>query len=226
MTECILVVTAKAPRPGEVKTRLIPWLSPESAAELHRCCLLDTLEKASRLTGIGLALAYAPADAEGEFRDLWPGDFLRFPQEGRDLGEKMLNCFRSAFAEGFSCVALHGTDIPHARAGELVRGFRLLRESSADLVLGPTEDGGYYFIGSRAAAPELFRGIQWSSPRVFQTTLERAAALGLRTAEIARERDLDTPEDLMVLHSWLSRNFESVAPRTRRFLLEDLAGKF
>ncbi len=216
--EAVLVVMAKAPRPGEVKTRLVPPLTPSAAAELHKCCLLDTLEKVSQLTGVGLALAYSPADAGQEFRELWPRECLRFPQEGRDLGERMLNCFRWAFAEGFAYVALHGTDIPHARGRELVRGFDLLKSDSADLVLGPTDDGGYYFIGARAAEPELFRGIEWGKPKVFAATLERAAVLRLRTSEISRERDLDTPDDLKAVSDMLAHAPETVAPRTRKLL--------
>jgi rSAM/selenodomain-associated transferase 1 len=213
---------AKAPRPGEVKTRLVPPLMPESAAELHKRCILDTLEKVSRLKGVHLALAYAPADAEAEFQKLFPGSFLRFPQEGSGLGQRMLNCFRAAFAEGFSCAALYGTDIPHAQGEELRRGLDLLETNAADLVLGPTQDGGYYFIGARTAEPELFQGIEWSTPSVYETTLTRAASLGLRTTEIAKERDLDTPEDLTTLRAHLTRSPDSLAPRTKRFILKEL----
>ncbi|MFQ5693121.1 MAG: TIGR04282 family arsenosugar biosynthesis glycosyltransferase [Nitrospinota bacterium] len=223
-TRCVLVVMAKAPRPGEVKTRLVPPLLPDDAAELHKCCLVDTLEKASRLRGVVPALAYAPAQAEAEFESLWPPKILRFPQEGADLGERMRRCLERAFAEGFGAAGLYGTDIPHADGEELERGFGLLREGSADLVLGPTEDGGYYFLGARASHPDLFRGVRWSAPGVLEATLERAAALGLRTAFIARERDLDTPEDLKALRERLSRAALSVAPRTRKFLRERLEG--
>lgn len=224
--DAVLIVMAKAPRPGEVKTRLVPPLTPEAAASLHRCCLQDTLEKASRLPGVSWALAYTPAGARIAFRDLRSGDSLGFPQKGRDLGERMLQCFLRGFAEGFAFVGLYGTDVPHARSGEILRGFDLLRRGSADLVLGPAEDGGYYFIAARAAHPELFRGVRWSAPEVLQATLARAAALGLRTAEVARERDLDTPEDLKALGAFLSRAPASVAPKTRRFLFEDLKGFF
>ncbi len=156
--DAVLVVMAKAPRPGEVKTRLVPPLRPEDAAALHRCCVLDTLEKVSRLDGVDIALAYWPPDAEAEFDKLWSGEGLRFSQAGRDLGERMLTCFRRVFDAGYRCAALHGTDIPLASAGELARGFERLRRDSADLVLGPTDDGGYYFIGARAVHPELFEG--------------------------------------------------------------------
>ena len=225
--DAVLVVMAKAPRPGEVKTRLVPPLRPEAAAALHRCCVLDTLEKVSRLEGVDVALAYWPADSEAEFQGLWPGGGLRFPQEGRDLGERMLNCFRRAFDEGYPYAALHGTDIPHARGEELARGFECLRRESADLVLGPTDDGGYYFIGARAAHPELFGGIRWSASEVFEITRRRAEALGLHTAEIARAYDLDTVEDLRSLLAEFTgssrlNEVEPPAPRTRKFLLGHL----
>ena len=228
--EAVLVVMAKAPRPGEVKTRLVPPLRPEDAAALHRCCVLDTLENVSRLDGVDVALAYWPPDAEAEFDRLWSGvgGGLRFPQAGRDLGERMLTCFRRAFDAGYRCAALHGTDIPLASAGELARGFERLRRDSADLVLGPTDDGGYYFIGARAVHPGLFEGIRWSAPGVLESTRRRAEALGLRTAKIARARDLDTPEDLRALRDAFARpGFQKgktslhphPAPRTREFLM-------
>ena len=230
--DAVLVVMARAPRPGEVKTRLVPPLRPEDAAALHRCCVLDTLEKVSRLDGVDIALAYWPPDAGAEFDGLWSGGGegggLRFPQAGRDLGERMLTCFRRAFDAGYRCAALHGTDIPLASAGELARGFKRLRHDSADLVLGPTDDGGYYFIGARAVHPELFEGIRWSAPEVLESTRRRAEALGLRTAEIARARDLDTPEDLRALRDAFARpgflkgktSFHPhPAPRTREFLM-------
>ena len=230
--DAVLVVMAKAPRPGEVKTRLVPPLRPEDAAALHRCCVLDTLEKVSRLDGVDVALAYWPPDAEAEFDKLWSGEGegreLRFPQAGRDLGERMLTCFRRVFDAGYRCAALHGTDIPLASAGELARGFERLRRDSADLGLGPTDDGGYYFIGERAVHPEVFEGIRWSAPEVLERTQRRAGALGLRTEEIARARDLDTPEDLRALRDAFARPgflkgktspHPHPAPRTREFLM-------
>lgn len=234
--DAVLVVMAKAPRPGEVKTRLVPPLRPEDAAALHRCCVLDTLEKVSRLDGVDIALAYWPPDAEAEFDKLWSGEGggLRFSQAGRDLGERMLTCFRRVFDAGYRCAALHGTDIPLASAGELARGFERLRRDSADLVLGPTDDGGYYFIGARAVHPELFEGggrgggIRWGAPEVLESTRRRAEALGLRTEEIARARDLDTPEDLRALRDAFAQPgflkgktspHPHPAPRTREFLM-------
>jgi glycosyltransferase A (GT-A) superfamily protein (DUF2064 family) len=98
----------------------------------------------------------------------------------------------------------------------------LLETDATDLVLGPTQDGGYYFIGARTAEPELFQGIEWSRPSVYGATLARAASLGLRTTEIAKERDLDTPEDLTTLRAHLTRSPDSLAPRTKRFILKEL----
>lgn len=223
--DSLLVVMAKTPRAGEVKTRLIPPLTPEDAAAFHRACLIDTLEKVKSLSGVVPALAYTPDDTEAEFLELWPGELLRFPQSGRSLGERMLNCLRRGFAEGFRFVAVHGTDIPHAPAQELLRGFEELRTDRADLVLGPTLDGGYYYLAVSADHTELFRDIRWGTREVYEKTLKRADNIGLRIGVIAPVRDLDTPEDLDSVHMELIRSGPSdpdwrSASRTRWFLKE------
>ncbi len=223
--DSLLVVMAKAPRAGEVKTRLIPPLTPEDAAAFHSACLMDTLEKVKGLSGIVPALAYTPDDAKAEFLELWPGELLRFSQSGRGLGERMLNCLRRGFADGFRFVAVHGTDIPHAPPRELLRGFEELRTDRADLVLGPTLDGGYYYLAASGEHAELFREIRWGTREVYEKTLKRADSLGLRIGAIAPVRDLDTPEDLESVHMELIRPGPPdpdwwSASRTRWFLTE------
>ncbi len=223
--DSLLVVMAKAPRAGEVKTRLIPPLTPEEAAAFHSACLMDTLEKVKGLSGIVPALAYTPDDAKAEFLELWPGELLRFSQSGRGLGERMLNCLRRGFADGFRFVAVHGTDIPHAPPRELLRGFEELRTDRADLVLGPTLDGGYYYLAASGEHAELFREIRWGTREVYEKTLKRADSLGLRIGAIAPVRDLDTPEDLESVHMELIRPGPPdpdwwSASRTRWFLTE------
>jgi rSAM/selenodomain-associated transferase 1 len=194
--DSLLVIMAKAPKPNEVKTRLVPFLTPEEAANFYRSCLLDTLDKVLSLSRTVPALAYTPNGSKTEFLNLCSRDLILFPQSGRDLGERMLNCLRYGFTKGFRYVAVYGADIPHAPTKELLRGFEELRNDRADLAVGPTEDGGYYYIATSSLYPELFRGIEWSTEEVYITTLKRAYTLGLRTAVLASVRDLDRPEDL------------------------------
>ena len=201
--DSFLVVMAKAPRPNEVKTRLVPFLTPEDASNFYRSCLLDTVDKVLSLPRTVPALAYTPNDSEAEFIDLIPEELIRFPQYGGDLGERMLNCLRHGFTEGFRYVAVYGADIPHAPAKELARGFEELRKDRADLVLGPTKDGGYYFLATSSLHPELFRGISWGTQEVYKKTLQRADSLGLWTAVITSVRDLDRPKDLKALYEEL-----------------------
>jgi rSAM/selenodomain-associated transferase 1 len=217
-----LVITAKAPVAGEVKTRLVPPLSFEVAARFYQCCLEDTVEKVSRLSGIGGALAYTPPEGRAYFERWVSERFLLFPQEGEDLGARMLGCFERCQREGARRIALFGADIPHVPPSLLQRGFELLGE--ADLVLGPTMDGGYYFIGAKAPHPPLFQGMAWGGPGVFEETWDRARRLGLRVRQIEAMNDIDTATDLRRLDRLLSRAPQDLAPRTRRFLLEEMAG--
>lgn len=218
----LLVVTAKAPVAGEVKTRLVPPLSLEMAARFYRCCLEDTVEKVSRLSGIRGALAYTPPEGRAYFEAWVPAGLRLFPQEGGDLGARMLGCFEWGRREGVERLALLGADLPHVPPGVLERGFEFLEE--ADLVLGPATDGGYYFIGAKAPHPPLFQDMAWGGPGVFQETWGRALRLGLRVRQIEAMNDIDTATDLRSLDRLLSRAPQDLAPRTRRFLLREMAG--
>jgi hypothetical protein len=218
----VLVITAKAPVAGKVKTRLVPPLAIEEAARFYRCCLEDTVEKVSRLPGIEGALAYTPPESRADFEEWIPPGFLLFPQEGPDLGARMLGCFERCQQEGARRVALYGADLPHVPPAVLKKGFELLEDT--DLVLGPATDGGYYFIGAKIPHPPLFMEMAWGGAGVFQETRDRATRLGLRIRQIETMSDVDTPIDLRHLDRVLSQVSENLAPRTRRFLLEEMAG--
>jgi rSAM/selenodomain-associated transferase 1 len=185
---------AKAPRPGQVKTRLCPPLGPRDAAALSRAFLLDRIEQVRGL-GARLAIAYAPADAQPVFRALAPG-FELIPQRGPDLGARMSAAIEDLVAAGAAGAILVGTDSPTLPTEYLAEAAGRLAASDADLVLGPSEDGGYYLIGLRAPRPELFREIAWSTPAVLPETIHRARALGLRTASLPAWFDVDTGDDL------------------------------
>jgi uncharacterized protein len=186
----LVVVMAKAPAPGTVKTRLCPPLSTGEAAALAECLLLDTLHTASE-TGFSVRLALSGAwDA--------PTGTACVPQGEGDLGERMLRAFHGAFADGFGPVLMIGTDCPALRATDLQDARVALK--SADVVLGPATDGGYYLIGLAAPpAPTLFDGIAWSTARTEAQTRRSAIAHGLSVATLPALSDLDTPADLALL---------------------------
>ena len=214
MTGTAVVVFAKAPRPGAVKTRLSPPLSPAGAARLYRCFLLDTLDSVRAVAGVTLVIAYAPRRAGAFFAARHPGVRL-IPQVGPDLGARMAGVFRRLFAGGFDAVVIVGSDSPTLPRRHLEAAVRIL--GRADGVIGPSADGGYYLIGLRAPCPALFAGVPWSTDRVLVTTLRRARRAGRRLRRLPAWYDVDTPDDLRRLAAEL-RATRTPAARTRRWL--------
>ena len=218
-----IVVMAKAPRPGEVKTRLSPALSPIDAAALSRCFLLDTVALARRLDRVVIAIAYTPSDARIVFEETCPGVFL-VPQWGDDLGARLAGAFEQLFALGFASVVAIGADTPTLPLAYLETALALVRDPRVDVVLGPSTDGGYYLIGMRALQHGLFQDIPWSTGRVFAETLRRTERAGITTACLASWRDVDTVEDLRALEAALRGGDGGTARETRRFLAARAGG--
>lgn len=212
-----LIVIAKRPVPGEVKTRIGVSLGPEAAAELYRASLLDTLELVSSLPGVEPAVSYAPAteEARAYFEGIAPG-FHLVPQVEPSFGERLFGAFRGMFALGFGEVCLVGTDNPSLPVAHLETAFRLLGEPETDVVLGPVSDGGYYLLGMKAPQPALFERITWSTEVVAEQTRERAREAGLRLAEVPAWYDLDTADDLRHLREEVGSSGR--APRTMAYL--------
>lgn len=222
-----LVLFTKPAVPGRVKTRLLGELSPEQAAELHRAFLDDVAERLLAAEARGeLELWSAWALVPGESVPGGPGRALR--QEGRDLGERLANGLARAAREagGAAAVAALGSDHPTVPMESVREAFRRV-EAGADVVLGPSRDGGYYLValGARALRPELFEGVPWSTPEVLARTEERAARLGLRVERIAGGYDVDTPDDLDHLAAELAADLAeggagvaALCPRTRALL--------
>lgn len=196
-----LAVMAKAPRAGEVKTRLTPPLAPETAAALYRCFLLDTLETVRRVRDAFPLVAYAPPDAETDFAALAP-DLPRLPQTEGDLGARMARVTERLLGGGFDAVVVVGSDTPSLPVAYLDEAVRRLA-GDADLVLGPSDDGGYYLIGLRAPRRDLLEGIAWSTGSVLDETRRRADAAGLRTSLLPGWFDVDTAADIERLRSTL-----------------------
>ncbi|HIC90401.1 MAG TPA: glycosyltransferase, partial [Anaerolineae bacterium] len=139
-----LVIMAKAPLPGQVKTRLCPPLSPEEAGRLCRCFLQDIVRLVLQLADVDFHLAYHPPWAEPILRPLIPPSFQLWPQEGEGLAERMLHACDQLFCQGYSRIVIIGTDSPTLPLSYLQEAFAWLRQPEVDVVLGPSEDGGYY----------------------------------------------------------------------------------
>lgn len=196
-----LVVMAKAPLPGAVKTRLVPPLSPEEAADLYRALLLDLLESLGSFRGADLFIAFTPAEAAPLFNDMAPLGFVSFPQRGEDLGKKMSHIFEELFTKGYRNIVIIGSDMPIFPSRFLQDAFMALEGSERDLVLGPSRDGGYYLIGMKRHIPEILKGIPWSSDNVLSVTTRKLADLGLHPHFLPSWFDVDTLEDLRYLES-------------------------
>jgi uncharacterized protein len=209
----VLAVMAKAPRAGQVKTRLCPPLSPGEAADLARAFLLDAIDQVRSVAAARPALAYAPARARAGFRALAP-DFALVAQRGDDLGARLAHAFEDLFADGAPAAIVMGSDIPTLPPAVLAAALDQI--GRADLVLGPSEDGGYYLIGLRAPCAALFADMAWSTARVFEETLRRARALGLDVGLLPAWFDIDTAADLERLEASLAEAGPG-ARHTRRF---------
>jgi len=193
----LLVVVAKEPVPGKVKTRFIPQLSPADAAGLYRCSLHDRITEISALNGVDRAIAYTPEDARDTFTELSLDGFELFAQRGKGLGERLNNIFQDNLARGYQAVSIVDSDSPDLPKSIINESFGLLLSKQAEVVLGPCHDGGYYLVGLRKPYPELFRNIPWSTKNVLSTTLEKARKMGLNVRLLSRWNDLDTFEDIL-----------------------------
>lgn len=217
-TRNIVAIMAKAPQPGEVKTRLCPPLSHREAAELYRCFLLDKIGQVNSLPRTTHVVSYTPTDSRSWFEALTPPHFLLIPQRGDDLGARLLSAFDQLFAQGYAQVIVIDSDTPTLPTTYLEQALGLIAARGNDVVLGPTEDGGYYLIGLRRAYCELFERMPWSTPQVFTETRRRSAQHGLTVACTAPWYDVDTPADLARLRASLEQSCDGDAQHTRRFL--------
>ncbi len=217
----LLIIMAKQPAPGAVKTRLSPPLTPDEALALYQAFLLDTIglvAAACRLAGTATpALAYAPAPAAEYFRALVPAHFVLLPQRGATLGERLASLPGQAAALGFARVAMIDSDSPTLPPATVAHCFAELARPDVDVVLGPCRDGGYYLIGLNAPQPALFRDIPWSTDQVTRETLAAVRATGLQVALLPPWYDVDTAADLRHLRAELQTHPDA-APATRRAL--------
>ena len=217
MKPIAVAIMAKAPRGGEVKTRLCPPLSLTEAAELYRRFLLDKIEQVRALRTASLAVAYTPTAARAFFEEIAPG-FVLVPQRGADLGDRLANSLGELLDKGHRGALAIDSDTPTLPLGFLQQALDLVTTPEIDVVLGPTEDGGYYLIGLRTVHRELFEAMAWSTSQVLPETIRRADAKGLRVVCLPPWYDIDTPEDLARLEKAASDG--DVPRHTRRFLLE------
>lgn len=207
-----LVLFAKAPVPGSVKTRLVPPLRPEAAAALQEALLRDTAALVVESVHFErprprlYCAAGAPTD-EVPLRRLLPAEFEIVAQGEGDLGKRLEHVFAGLLSRHAAAIAI-GADCLDLTPAVLRGAFDALRRKSA--VLGRAGDGGYWAIGLRRAWPELFRDMPWSTSQVAERTARRMRELGLEIEELSVLRDADRFQDLL---DW-ARRPNTLLPRT------------
>jgi rSAM/selenodomain-associated transferase 1 len=210
-----LLVVAKRPAPGQTKTRLTPPLTPVNAAQLYEAFLCDTLDLIRAVPDVHPIIAYWPEGEEDYFRALAP-DFELLPQVGADLGARLDNALTHCLSDGFTHAVIMDSDSPTLPANCLTQALAAL--DSADVVLGPCEDGGYYLIGLKRPTPRLLREVPMSTPTVMRDTLALAEVLNLSVAQLPLWYDVDTAAELERLQAELTTLAPHRAAHTRQAL--------
>jgi rSAM/selenodomain-associated transferase 1 len=200
----VVAVLTRAPARGG-KSRLFAALGRPPDPTLLSALLLDTLDGV-RVDGTIRVVFVEPADACDEVRPLLPSDVRVQPQRGESLGDRLRLTMDDLFADGASIVVLVGSDLPDIAPSSIADAIVSLRNDPASVVLGPARDGGYYLIAA-TTTPDIFSGIEWSSPRVLEQTRAAAAQRGLRVHLVEPLGDVDTPEDLRDVRARRTRSW-------------------
>ena len=189
-----LAVMTKAPQAGRVKTRLTPPLTPVEAAALNTCFLHDTavaiaqVAASRRAKGIGV---YTPFGAEAAYQGILPEEFDLLPQRGDGFDERLLCATEDILRLGFESVCLIDSDSPTVPPRVFAEAVEVLAQAGDRIVLGPSDDGGYYLIGLKKVHVAIFSGIDWSTERVLEQTLSRARDTNLEVHLLPGWYDVD-----------------------------------
>lgn len=193
--QCTVQVFSKAPVPGTVKTRLLPVVNETDAAQIYRGLIERTLDTVSAAGNLGVQLWCTPVVDHPFFLECREKyDLDLHLQTGGNIGERMQAALKETLW-GDNSVLVIGCDCPELQAHDLSTAWDKLR-SGYDVVLGPSEDGGYYLIGMNELHPKLFRGIHWGGPTVLEETRKRSEKLGLSCYELPLRWDVDDADDL------------------------------
>jgi uncharacterized protein len=192
--DSLIVIVAKAPQVGKVKTRLCPPLSPIQAAALYTGFLLDTVELALKVPGVKVKAVCPTTQAAQQLRGILPEAVSYIVQHKPGLTAALTEGFEAGLAAGYSKVLCISSDNPTLPVQYLKEALQALETN--ELALGPTEDGGYYLIGAKKVYPFLLNDMTWSTPTVLSETLNRAIQNGLQVQVLPGWYDLDTIVEL------------------------------
>lgn len=216
----------KAPQPGKVKTRLTPPLSSEEAAALNTCFLRDTAAAIAKTTEEGKSrgiAVYTPVGAEAAYAGILPEEFELVPQRGDGFGERLALATEDLLRLGFDSLCLIDSDSPTVPQHAFAQAIEFLAQPGDSIVLGPSDDGGYYLIGLKKLHREFFQDIDWSTERVLEQTIQRAGEINLPVHLLPAWYDVDDRATLSRLCQEFfgangTRGGGYPAPATRSFL--------
>jgi uncharacterized protein len=205
-----LLIFVKLPIAGKVKTRLAKDIGNKQAALFYAAFVEDLLARVNK-SKIETLIFFDPDESTPDYNK-WLGDRRITPQRGKDLGERMLNAFKDAFTLGYEKCVLTGSDLPDLSTSTIKKGLFSLDEYP--VCIGPAKDGGYYLIGFQAETLTdiPFTNICWSTPHVFEETMQKFESVKLEPYVLPEHSDIDTLEDLMSLLQ--NKDFEKICPNT------------
>jgi len=226
---CILLFV-KYPQKGQVKQRLALSLQEDVVVELYQHFVQDILQTIEMIN-VPFFICVFPEEKVDDCRRWLRSSYSFLPQKGKNLGERMKNSFQHAFSEGFHRVILLGSDIPDLPNIYLTAAFYSLEEYTG--VIGPCSDGGYYLIGFSEVAfqPSVFDQITWSTPKVFEETMQQCTNAGISMALLPEWSDIDTLDDLkefilrnhdIDVHSSLTMKYVSQNPELSKLLIRKI----
>lgn len=222
MNQAILIM-AKRPEAGQTKTRLCPPFTADEAAQLYECFLKDVTAIVRSVQrehpDVEPFIAYTPKESRSYFEQLAP-DFSLVPQVGADLSQRLDGVLTDCLQQGYGRVVAINSDSPDLPVEYLAQAFDRLNDNNVDIVLGPSDDGGYYLIGMSRYWPRLVSDVEMSTANVLRDTLTIAAEAGAAVSLLPEWYDVDTIHDLDRLHSTLRQTPGPLAFYTQLFLHE------
>lgn len=223
--QAAVVLMSRAPVAGKTKTRLESHLKSEECAELHQAFLKDINSKFLNLKKIysrlDLYLSFTPADNIDLFSELIDQEFIRIPQRGSDLGERMYNAVADAYQKSNLPVIVTGSDLPLLDIDIFTEALAGLKER--DIVIGPSEDGGYYLLGMQKPERSLFDFKNWGNDSVLEQTIREARKHNLKSHFLPEVSDVDTFKELLELRAKLiNKNIDLNYPKHTRDLIDQI----
>jgi rSAM/selenodomain-associated transferase 1 len=207
--DCAVIIFAKFPQKGKVKTRLAKDKGEDFATEFYRICAENIFSEVLKLSkSIFTPIIFCYGKSEVEMVSGWAGkEFIVEPQIDGELGVRMSASFRKIFSKDFSKAVIIGTDVPDINSNLINAAAAKLDEH--DIVIGPSYDGGYYLLGMKRLLPEIFKDIEWSTSLVLQKTLDKIKSLNLKVELLDELIDIDTEQEL---NNWMNSSIDLSNP--------------